>query len=199
MEFRLRILKESGLLFSKYGIRAITMDRIAEDVGISKRTLYETFKDKDDLVTQAIEEGAKMHKMVCQTKISASDNVIRAIFDILKLNSETFGKMNPLFFEDLKKYHFKSFNKLKEKGDIKDNKLTLKLLQRGVKEKVFSDNLRVEIINIFIHKIMDAVHSDELSPFTKEEMAKSIFLPYLYGISTERGRNLITDYLKEFN
>jgi AcrR family transcriptional regulator len=199
MEFRLRILKESGLLFSKYGIRAITMDRIAEDVGISKRTLYETFKDKDDLVSQAIEEGAKMHKMVCQIKISASENVIEAIFDILKLNSETFGKINPLFIEDLKKYHFKIFNKLTAKGELRDFKLTLKLVQRGVKEKVFSDKLKVEIINVFIHKIMDMVHSDELSEYTKEEIAISIFLPYLYGISTERGRSLITEYLKEFN
>ncbi len=199
MDFRLRILKESGLLFSKYGIRAITMDRIADEVGVSKRTLYETFKDKDDLVIQAIEEGAKMHKMLCQVKISSSDNVIRAIFDILKLNAETFGKMNPLFFEDLKKYHFKIFTKLKTKGDIKDYKLTLKLLERGVKEKVFSDKLKLEIINVFIHKIMELVHTDELREYSKEEIAKSMFLPYLYGISTERGRSLITDYLKDFN
>ena len=72
MEARLRILKEAGMLFSRYGIRAITMDRIADEIGISKRTLYETFKDKDDLVFQAITEGAKMHKMVCQTKCDTS-------------------------------------------------------------------------------------------------------------------------------
>ncbi len=199
METRLRILKEAGMLFGRYGIRAITMDRIADEIGISKRTLYETFKDKDDLVSQAITEGAKMHKMVCQTKISASDNVIQAIFDILKLNSDTLEKINPLFFADLKKYHFKTFNNLKTKGDIRDFKLTLKLLQRGVKEKIFSGMLNVEIINIFIHKIMEVVHSDELSQYTKEEMAKSMFIPYLYGISTEKGRELITEYLKDFN
>ena len=199
MDARLRILKEAGLMFSKFGIRSITMDTIANELGISKRTLYETFKDKDDLVSQAIEEGAKMHKTICQVKILESENVIQAIFSILKLNASTFGKINPLFFEDLKKYHFKIFSRLQTKGDFRDYKLTLKLIKRGVDENVFSSELEVGIVNIFIHKFVDSMHSDELSDFSKEQIVKSVFMPYLYGISTEKGRELINDYITDFN
>jgi len=199
MNFRLRILKESGMLFSKYGIRAITMDRIAKEVGISKRTLYEAFENKDDLVAQAIEEGTKLHKTTCQAKIFASKNVIEAIFSIIKLNKDTFGKINPLFFEDLKRYHFKTYSNIHEKGDIHDYKLTLKLIERGVEENIFSEKINIEIINLFIHKIMNLILSDEFAKFEKEEMAKSVFLPYLFGISTKKGQDLITNYLKEFN
>ncbi|MDD4216483.1 MAG: TetR/AcrR family transcriptional regulator, partial [Bacteroidales bacterium] len=105
MEMRLRILKEAGILFSRYGLRSVTMDQISAELGISKRTLYEIFKDKDDLVSQAIEEGIKAHKNHCNKVILESDNVIEAIFNIGKLNYNLFSKINPLFFEDFKKYH----------------------------------------------------------------------------------------------
>ncbi|MEJ5267983.1 MAG: TetR/AcrR family transcriptional regulator [Bacteroidales bacterium] len=65
MELKQHILKEAGMMFSKYGIRSITMDYIASELGVSKRTLYEIFKDKDDLVYQAIIEGTKEHRKMC--------------------------------------------------------------------------------------------------------------------------------------
>jgi len=198
MDTRLRILKESGILFSKYGIRSITMDHIANELGISKRTIYEIFKDKEDLVSQAIEEGLKAHKGFCQKIIDESDNVIEAIFKIGKLNTDMFGKMNPLFFEDLKKFHSKIYNRIHKKGEIKDYKLTYSLLERGVKENLISKDINIEIVNIFIHKMLDIVHSEELKSFSPNEVSKSALLPFFIGISTEKGRELIENYLKTF-
>jgi TetR/AcrR family transcriptional regulator, cholesterol catabolism regulator len=199
MDTRLRILKEAGLMFSRYGIRSITMDHIANELGISKRTLYEIFKDKDDLVSQAIAEGANAHKKLCFKIVSDSDNVIEAIFKIGKLNTEMFGKMNPLFFEDLKKFHREIYHNIHQKGELRDYSLTKSLFERGVSEAVFSDNLNMEIVNLFAHKIIDIIHSQEFSEYKPEEINKSVLLPFFYGISTEKGRELITNYLKDFN
>jgi predicted DNA-binding protein YlxM (UPF0122 family) len=198
MDTRLRILKESGIMFSKYGIRSITMDYIANELGISKRTIYEIFKDKEDLVSQAIEEGLKAHKGFCHKIIEESDNVIEAIFKIGKLNTELFGKMNPLFFEDLKKYHSKIYNKINQKGEIKDFKLTYSLLERGVKEKLISKDINIDIVNMIIHKMLDFVHAEELRAFGPNEVVKAALLPYFIGISTDKGRELIENYLKTF-
>jgi AcrR family transcriptional regulator len=199
MDQRLRILKESGRMFAKYGIRSITMDHIANELGISKRTLYETFKDKDDLVQQAIEEGTRLHKKLCQSTILKSENVIDAIFSILRVNNDTFSKMNPLFFEDLKKYHSQIYLRIQEKGDIRDQKITILLLERGVAEGIFSSLIEMKIVNAFVHKIMDMAHAEEFSIFPKKELAKAVFFPYLYGISTDKGRELILNYLQDFN
>ena len=198
MDTRLRILKEAGIMFSRYGIRSITMDYIANELGISKRTIYEIFKDKEDLVSQAIEEGIKVHKGFCNKIIEESDNVIEAIFKIGKLNNEMFGKMNPLFFEDLKKFHSKIYNRIHKKGEIKDYKLTYSLLERGVKENLISKEINIEIVNIFIHKMLDIVHSEELKSFGPNEITSSALLPYFVGISTSKGRELIENYLKTF-
>jgi AcrR family transcriptional regulator len=199
MEIKLRILKEAGLMFAKFGIRSITMDSIANELGVSKRTLYETFEDKDDLVFQTIREGTKKHKAFCQNTIAKSENVIEAIFSVIKINNEIFGKINPLFLEDLKKYHSQIFRVLQEKGEIRDYKMTLKLLKRGVQEEIFSSDLNVEIINVFFHKIADSIHSDDLKEYSKEQLSKSVLLPYLYGIATDKGRVLIDNYFKDFN
>mgnify|MGYP001256877958 CR=1 FL=1 len=199
MDTRLRILQEAGMLFSKYGIRSVTMDSIANELGISKRTLYEIFTDKDDLVMQAIQEGSKHHKKVCRKIISESDNVIDAIFKIFTLNNETFGKMNPLFFEDLKKYHSQIFKQIQQKGDIRDYKLTEKLLERGASEGIFDDNLDFRIINLFVHKLVDLLHETEFEDFSKNEIGKSVIIPYLLGISTKTGRDLIDKYLENYN
>jgi len=198
MDTRLRILQEAGILFSKYGIRSITMDSIANELGISKRTLYETFKDKDDLVFQAIAEGSKRHKAICQSVIVKSENVIEAIFQIFKLNNETFGKINPLFFEDLKKYHSQIFNKIHKKGDVRDHKLTEKLLKRGLDEGVFKSHLDMELVNLFVHRCIDIMHDSVFDDYSKKEIGKSVIVPYLYGISTEKGRKLIDKHLEIF-
>jgi TetR/AcrR family transcriptional regulator, cholesterol catabolism regulator len=195
MDTRLRILKEAGLMFSKYGIRSITMDHIANELGISKRTLYEIFSDKDDLVSQAIAEGASAHKKICYKIINDSENVIEAIFRIGKLNNDLFGKMNPLFFEDLKKFHSEVFVKIHEKGMIRDFSLTQSLFTKGVEDGVISDKINLDVVNIFVHKIIDIVHTEEMKAFKNEEILQSAFLPYLIGISTNKGRELIEKYL----
>lgn len=199
MDTRLRILKEAGILFSKYGIRSVTMDSIANQLGVSKRTLYETFKDKDDLVMQTIQEGSKHHKKLCKDIIDTSNNVIDAIFKIFALNDETFGKMNPLFFEDLKKYHSQIFYKIQSKGDIRDYKLTESLLEKGATEGVFNKKFDFKIINLFVHKLVDILHGKDFEEYSKSEIGKSVIIPYLLGISTLKGRELIEKYLENYN
>lgn len=199
MDTRLRILKEAGILFSKYGIRSVTMDLIANDLGVSKRTLYEIFKDKDDLVMQTIQEGSKHHKKLCKDIIDNSNNVIDAIFKIFTLNNDTFGKMNPLFFEDLKKYHSQIYSQMQQKGDIRDYKLTENLLERGAAEGIFNEQLNFKIINLFVHKFVDIMHGQEFEGFAKNDIGRSVIIPYLLGISTVKGRELIEKYLENYN
>ncbi|MDD3011473.1 MAG: helix-turn-helix domain containing protein, partial [Bacteroidales bacterium] len=62
MDLRTRIMKEAGILFGKQGIRNVTMDHIAEELGISKRTIYENFKDKTDLLRQSVYEVSILHR-----------------------------------------------------------------------------------------------------------------------------------------
>ncbi len=191
MDIKTRILKEAGELFAKNGIKNVTMDYISSELGISKRTIYEIFEDKNDLVKQVIEEGAKFHKVACLDLIEKSENVFEAIFNIGKHNHQTFGKIHPLFFEDLKKYHFNIYSALIEKGDFRDTKITYILLERGKKEGLFNDNINIDAVNMFLHEIFRMVHKEEFLKFGREIIYESLFLPYWLGISTPKGRKII--------
>ncbi len=198
MEIRERILKETGELFIRNGIKNVTMDTIATHMGISKRTIYENFKDKDDLVEHVIKEGAKFHRKVCFEQIENSANVIEAIFNIGKINHNTFGKINPLFFEDLKKYHFMIYNKLIEEGDFRDMRLTQTLLERGQCEGLFKDNINIELVNTFLHEMFKMVHQEEFRKFGQDAIYESLFLPFWIGISTQKGQQIIEENLVNF-
>ncbi|HRT80875.1 MAG TPA: TetR/AcrR family transcriptional regulator [Bacteroidales bacterium] len=199
MELKQHILKEAGMMFSKYGIRSITMDYIASELGVSKRTLYEIFKDKDDLVYQAIIEGTKEHRKMCQNIISESSNIIEAIYRIGKFNHELFAKINPLFFEDLKKYHFTIYNKFHQNGDLKDYELTRTLFEKGKQEGIIRNDINIELLNIIIHKLIDIIHDDDLKVYDNEEILKTVFIPFIIGVSTQKGRVLVEKYFSNNN
>lgn len=194
MDIKIHILNETMKMFSKYGIRSVTMDNIASDLGISKRTLYEIFKDKDDLVFQSILEGTKEHQKMCSEIVKNSSNIIEAIYKIANINSKIFEKINPLFFDDLKKYHFEIYKKIHDKGDIRNYEFTKFLFLKGLNQGIIRDDVDIDLINVFVHKLIEIFHDEEMVKFNKIDILKTVFIPYFEGISTEKGRELINKY-----
>lgn len=97
MDIREKIIEEAGNLFMKNGIRVITMDSIALSLCISKRTIYENFKDKEDLIHNFLTLNISTHKNDLIKIVNSSNNVIESLFQFGKYNQDAFAKMNPLF------------------------------------------------------------------------------------------------------
>lgn len=201
MDTRMRILKESGMLFSKMGIRAVSMDYIAQELGVSKRTIYEIFIDKNDLLEQAIVEGVNLHKTYMMDKINTSDNVIIAIVYFMESHRNLFRKINPLFFNDLKKYHAKVFSKLNKNGELRDFTISKHLIQKGINDGTFLSVLNINLTNMFFHEVLNFCQPTGLASesFSMEQIRDSIFLPYLRGIATKEGLAIIesTEFFKQ--
>ena len=195
MDLRTRILNEATKMFYKYGIKSITMSHIASETGISKRTLYETFSDKDNLIASIISDATQEHRKMCINSIENAKNVIEAIFLLIKHHNNTFNKINPLFFNDLKKYHSAIFNQIVQRWQNRDYSETELLLERGVKESLFNNEINIQVVSLFIHKTMNILKTEEFAEIKREDIIKSIFMPYFEGISTEKGRELIKNQL----
>lgn len=190
MDTRLRILQEAGILFSRLGIRAVTMDYIAGHLGVSKRTIYELFSDKDDLLQQAIEEGVKYHREKMVGMINQSENVIEAIVGFSKYHHDVLGKIHPLFMEDLEKYHNKVYRHLMESGVLKDGTVSMLILKKGVDDGTFRNDIDINLANTFLLQTLQFCAENEKDgnkEFSKENVGNTIFLPYLRGICTEEG------------
>jgi len=105
MELRNRIIMTAFERFAKYGIRSVTMDQIANDLGISKRTLYETFSDKRELLIDGMKHFSSLQHADADNTIRSAGNVIEAIYILVKKGEEMKQRLNPLFFEDIRKYY----------------------------------------------------------------------------------------------
>jgi len=196
VEVQERIIVESGQLFGKYGIRSMTMDALAEKMGISKRTIYERFKDKDTLLLEVIKYYKKQSTDQAHLILDEADNAIEAMFRIMKMTISQIEQMNPVFFNDFRKYHVKVFAQLASGGAIRDYSITLKLLQTGVKQKVFRKEINIEIVNLTLHQLFELFgHESKLvdAGYHRKEMFDHIMIPYYRGISTDKGIALLEE------
>lgn len=194
MDTRTRIMKEAGILFSRHGIRTVTMDQIAEHLGMSKRTIYENFKDKNDLLHQAIYEASIFHRELSLKTINESDNVIEAIYELAELMRMTMKKISPDFMTDLKKFYPDIHSLFAEKSDLRNYSLTYTLLKKGVNEGVFRKDFNIELVNESWQELAAVISNrnfQERMEFSKQEAACSLFFPFLRGLCTEKGMELV--------
>jgi AcrR family transcriptional regulator len=194
MDIRERIIVESGRLFGKYGIRSMTMDALAEEMHISKRTIYEHFRDKDALLMDVVRYHKKREAEEAHRIIDECDSAIEAMFRIMKRSIRQMRQMNPLFLHDFRKYHPGLMDTLFEHSDIRDYSVTLKLLETGIRQKVFRKDIHIEIVNGTLHELFNLFGPDSSmtqGDYSRKELFDHIVIPYFRGISTEKGQDLL--------
>src|ERR1700743_3969871 len=114
MDVKDRILMKAADLFCRYGIRTITMDEIASQLGISKKTIYQFFTDKDDMVSAVIAQEIQRNEMDCNLFRQQASDAVHQVFLALESLEEMLKYTNPLMLYDLDKHHPASFLKLRE-------------------------------------------------------------------------------------
>ena len=114
MEVKDRIIQKATDLFMRYGIRSITMDEIASQLGISKKTIYQFFTDKDQMVEAVVELEVSENELKCEHCQVVAENAVQEIFIIMEMSEELLSAMNPLIMYDLEKHHVKAFKKFRD-------------------------------------------------------------------------------------
>lgn len=195
MDTRDRIIEEAAYMFRTYGIRAVTMDMLAGEMGISKRTIYEIFRDKDELLQGVMKWMARMQVELTNRYLQNSGNVIEAIFGIMDNMMDHIRKMSPAFRLDMKKYHRDLIRKMRENEELPVSDMK-EILLRGIREGVFRSEIDVDITDKCMTG-MTRMSSDKEAfseDFENEEIARDFFINYLRGISTQKGLDLINKY-----
>ena len=196
MDLRDKILEAAGDLFINEGIRQITMDRIANSVGISKRTVYENFKDKNDLLRSFLFDGMLRFKKQTIELINSSENVIDALFNFSEQNRKMMKMINPLFFEDLKKYHSGVAQELFNNDSLRNSEVSYTILKRGVNEGIFVKSIDIDLANEFLHNVMEFFQKKDICDKVDHiTFWQTVHLPYLKGICTEKGLSLLNSFL----
>lgn len=199
-DMRERISSKAHDLVMKYGVRSVSMDDIANALGISKKTIYQYFVDKDELVEAIIENTLGENQEKCTSHRAAAQNAVEEIFSAKKLLREMFSDMNPSILYDLQKYHPKAFARfLKHKNDFLFGLLRTNL-EKGIKEELYRDEINVDIITRFrIESMMMPFNPDFFSKHKHSllEVEEQLLEHFLFGIVTLKGYKLVLKYKQE--
>jgi AcrR family transcriptional regulator len=202
LETKDRILAGAAHLFFAYGIRNVSMDDIAKHIGMSKKTIYQYFADKEELVYEFMQVGMVEQMREMRETAANSDNVIEELYLAMVKTREMFSKVNPLLLFELKKYHPKAwelFNHCKE-GEMQEH--IIKTMQKGMKEGVFRANIDVEILSRMRLELVQMALDPKVFPspqFNFLEVNLQLFEHFIYGIITLKGLNLLNLYKKQNN
>jgi AcrR family transcriptional regulator len=201
MEIKERIIEGAAKLFKTYGIKSVTMDSLASHLGVSKRTIYEVFSDKDDLLTVVLTWMSEKGKDMVKKILDESENSIVAIFRMLEINRDYFSDMSPVFLADLKKYHHDVFMKKSDKSEMPDFRNNKQLIEKGIKEKLFRKEINPDLANRCLYNMGISIMDHDLYPyeqFSRRDVVRNIFINYLRGIATPKGLDLINKLEENF-
>jgi TetR/AcrR family transcriptional regulator, cholesterol catabolism regulator len=194
MSIQERILEGAATLFRTYGIKSVTMDQLASHLGISKRTIYENFTDKDDLLTGVLKMMTVKQKVIIQRIIDESENAIVAIFRILEMSRNHLQDMSPAFLSDIKKYHYDFLSKNQDKCEMPDYRNNIQVIIKGIDDGLFRKDINADLVNRCLYSMGKATMDTELFPFelfSMRDIVKNVYINYLRGISTLKGIDLI--------
>ena len=193
-----RIIEEASELFGLAGVKSTTMDDLARHLGISKRTIYENFQDKEDLLVSCIAAFSENNKKYFEKLLLEADNVVEAILAILQMSAEKAALRQISMVTDIKKYYPQVFKV--HLTQIKENKYRniIELLVRGIDEGVFRNDLNPEIIAYFFcqDEKSNTFNDSIMEKFSFSEIFENMVITFLRGVCTPKGIEIIDRHKK---
>ena len=200
MEMKERIQQKARELFMRYGFRSVTMDEIAGQLGISKKTVYQFFEDKDSLVETVMQKEMDYMHTECMKQMVESENAIDEIFKDMDSMEAVIESLNPQIIFDLEKFYPNTFEKFKKHKNNFLLEIIKKNLQRGIQEELYRGDLDIDIIAKFRLESCFLAFSQETYPFGKYsllQVSNEIYFLYIHGIATPTGKKFIEKYIKQ--
>ena len=196
-----RLIVHAATLFAKNGCKAVTMDDIANSMGMSKRTIYKYFSDKKDLLEACLLYFIELHDMDFQQILNSVENIIAAFFKLIENTSKIFFQLKFNFLNELKKYYPEIYdNTIKvSKQQFLDN--TEKLLNKGVKEGIIRVEFNPLIMAILINEVsIMTLHKDIFADygFDKKTVMDNCMHCITRGMLTEKGVQILDKHIEEY-
>lgn len=196
MDPKEHVINQSDMLFCRNGIKSVTMDDIARQLGVSKKTIYHQFSDKNEIVVELMRAKMENQVILMETCINNSKNAVHEVFLAVTQMGELLSNINPVLFHDLQKYHpqawqyYVTFREKKLFGMINTN------LKRGIAEGFYRQEINSEILTWMRIGQIDTVFSQTVYPdhFNISALMTEITEHFLYGVCSAAGFKLIGEY-----
>ncbi|MBK0403353.1 TetR/AcrR family transcriptional regulator [Adhaeribacter sp. BT258] len=197
MELKDKIAEASFQLFCRQGIRSVSMDDIAQHLGISKKTIYKWYENKDAIVVAAIGSHLERTRNSCEVIAGNAVNAMHELFNTMDMVRQMFNGIHPSVIYDLQKFHPNAWQLVEE---LKSTFLLCKIvnnLERGIQEGFYRADLNIEIMaRLRLAEIGIIFNHDTFPPekFNHQQVQVACLEHYMLGIATLKGHKLINKY-----
>lgn len=197
-ELKERILIAAINLFHKNGIRCVKMDDIANELKISKRTLYEIYSNKEELLFEVVRHDKQRERRRMDEIAKTGLNVINIVIEICRFRIEEFSRINPLFFEEIHKYpellaYVRNLHEERE-YDVHS------FIQRGIDEGLFFSNVNYDIVRTLTVALQHSIMNQYLyKKYDVKELAHVGILFFIRAYCTLKGVKLLDEELNSLS
>ncbi len=197
-----KILEAVIVSLQSKGFKATRMDDIASGLGMSKRTLYEIFENKDDMIFNAIKYFRRKQIHQITRIFKTSDNVLEAVIKTILLHQQVIKNSSPVFYNELNSYAQK-FKEFFHDDSNRDNEQEfLSMLEQGVQQGVFKSNKDYRLtMKIFMIQMESLKRCEDLIPcdIRPWQIYTTISLNFLRSIATAKGLEILENYISNYD
>ena len=201
MDQKERIIEQAMQMFVTQGIKSVRMDDIAQQLGVSKRTLYELFGDKEGLLYLAMDRYFEKTRLERSASCADARNVLEAMFMVLggvMDNAEVIQRL----MNNLRKFYPAVYQKMASEGSAKSRRDLKEMLELGIADGLFVETFNLELAISLLYYTASAitVRKDLMLPegMPEREAFVQIVSNFFRGISTAKGLQLVDDYVKRY-
>lgn len=199
METQDKILKTSLDLFFKYGIKRVTMDDIARELGMSKKTIYQFYKEKDDLVSQLCK--IELDKQVKEFS-TLQEEAIDPLHEILLISEKIrvmLQPITPVFFLDLQKFYPKAYEQFRSFREFCTSTLIVKNIKVGVEMGLYRKDINIPFTAEYRMAQIDMLMFGNYFTFDSITFSRAhelVLDMFVYSICSVKGHKVINNYKK---
>ncbi|MBE7176064.1 MAG: TetR/AcrR family transcriptional regulator [Mucilaginibacter polytrichastri] len=197
MDVRDRILKGALELFTQAGLKNVTMDDIARHLAISKKTIYQFFKDKGDIINEVVLN--RLHDDECDMRavLDSSDNVFEEMINMIRKSGEIMANINPIIFTEMKRFYPEAWKLFENfKGTVLIGQFE-GILEKGKQQGYVRQNVDTPVLaRLHVNEIFLAF-DQTLFPVKEFDLSRlhfAFFEHFLYGICTIKGHRMLNEY-----
>lgn len=191
-----KILDSAIALFHERGVKAVKMDDIANCLSISKRTLYEIYDNKEDLLFECVKTSFEHSEKELHDSVENADNVMDILLRIYRLKMNLLRKTHPSFYCELEKYP--KILEYFEKQDGKRRAQQMDFIKRGIREGYFRNDVNYDLIlDLFDVSNRYIISNYNSLNYSMEQLSYNLVFVFLRGFCTLRGVEILDKFLDE--
>ena len=197
-----RILAEAERLFWKYGVRSVTMEDISKQLGISKKTIYRHFSDKEQILYEVIQDKTGRNQLEMECMVEETANPVEEILSVLNMMQQKADHISPNLLMDIKRFYPHAFALFRQYKEGQIMRSILENIQKGISQGLYRSDINPAILaRLRVEQIEMAFNNDlfPMEQYSMHDIQAELIHHFVRGMLTNEGFTIYNQYVNQYN